>query len=119
MMGVEFYGTVHAMQAVLPSMRARSRGNIVTCFAGRAARATAARRVLCDEFAVVGLTEALRVELYGSGITASLIMPGIVDTPMVRESNSRSPGCPTTYCDAAAMGNVGGGRGGRARSSRG
>ncbi len=29
MMGVNLYGTVHAMQAVLPSMRAQSRGNIV------------------------------------------------------------------------------------------
>jgi short-subunit dehydrogenase len=43
---------------------------------------------------VVGLTEALRVELYGSGIKASLIMPGIIDTPMVRESNSKKPGLP-------------------------
>src|SRR5260370_36173147 len=29
MMAVNLYGTVHAMQAVLPSMRTRSRGNIV------------------------------------------------------------------------------------------
>jgi NAD(P)-dependent dehydrogenase (short-subunit alcohol dehydrogenase family) len=37
------------------------------------------------KFAVVGLTEALRVELYGSGIRLSLVMPGVIDTPMVRE----------------------------------
>src|SRR5258708_6638006 len=46
------------------------------------------------KFAVVGLTEALRVELYGGGITASLIMPGVIDTPMVRESSTKKAGLP-------------------------
>jgi uncharacterized protein len=38
--------------------------------------------------AVIGLTEALRVELYGSGIRLSLVMPGVIDTPMVRGASS-------------------------------
>jgi short-subunit dehydrogenase len=30
----------------------------------------------------VGLTEALRMELVGEGIHVSLVMPGVVDTPL-------------------------------------
>ncbi|MGH7947634.1 MAG: SDR family NAD(P)-dependent oxidoreductase, partial [Candidatus Binataceae bacterium] len=37
------------------------------------------------KFAVVGFTEALRMELFGTAVSASLVMPGLVDTPMVRE----------------------------------
>ena len=40
MMEVNLYGTLHAMQAVIPSMRAQSRGNIVdiASLAGRPER---------------------------------------------------------------------------------
>jgi NAD(P)-dependent dehydrogenase (short-subunit alcohol dehydrogenase family) len=90
MIGVNLYGTVHAMQAVLPSMRARSRGNIVNIASLAGRRGLPALGGYCaTKFAVVGLTEALRVELYGSGITASLIMPGVIDTPMVRKGNRK------------------------------
>jgi NAD(P)-dependent dehydrogenase (short-subunit alcohol dehydrogenase family) len=95
MMGVNLYGTVHAMQAVLPSMRARSRGNIVNIASLAGRRGLPPLGGYCaTKFAVVGLTEALRVELYGSGITASLIMPGVIDTPMVRESSGKKAGLP-------------------------
>ena len=69
---MNLYGTVHAMQAVLPSMHARSRGNIVNIASLGGRRGLPAFGGYCaTKFAVVGLTEALRVELYGSGITAS------------------------------------------------
>lgn len=87
MMEVNLYGTLHAMQAVIPSMRAQSRGNIVNIASLAGRRGTPPLGGYCaTKFAVVGLTEALRVELYGSGITLSLIMPGVVDTPMIRGS---------------------------------
>jgi NADP-dependent 3-hydroxy acid dehydrogenase YdfG len=67
MMGVNLYGTVHAMQAVLPSMRARSRGNIVNIASLAGRRGLPPLGGYCaTKFAVVGLTEALRVELYGT-----------------------------------------------------
>jgi short-subunit dehydrogenase len=34
------------------------------------------------KFALVGLTEALRTELVGERIHVSLVLPGVVDTPM-------------------------------------
>lgn len=42
-----------------------------------------------SKFAVVGLTEALRMELYGTDVRVSLICPGIVDTPMAEGFLSR------------------------------
>ena len=95
MMEVNLYGTLHAIQAVIPSMRARSKGNIVNI------ASLAGRRGMpplggysATKFAVVGLSEALRVELYGSGITVSLIMPGVIDTPMIRQTDSNKRDLP-------------------------
>ena len=90
MMEVNLYGTLHAMQAVIPSMRAQSRGNVVNIASLAGRRGTPPLGGYCaTKFAVVGLTEALRVELYGSGITLSLIMPGVIDTPMPARSLQR------------------------------
>src|ERR1019366_5214115 len=38
------------------------------------------------KFALVGMTEALRVELFNTGIKVSLVMPGVIDTPMARDA---------------------------------
>jgi NAD(P)-dependent dehydrogenase (short-subunit alcohol dehydrogenase family) len=93
MMDVNLFGTLHAMQAVLPSMRKAGSGNIINI------ASLAGRRGMpplggysASKFAVVGLTEALRVELFGSGIRVSLVMPGVVDTPMLRAETGRTRG---------------------------
>jgi len=38
-----------------------------------------------SKFALVGLTEALRTELVGERIHVSLVLPGVVDTPMATQ----------------------------------
>jgi len=89
MMEVNLQGTLHTIQAVTPLMRAQARGNIVNIASLAGRRGMPPLGGYCaTKFAVVGLTEAFRVELYGSGITVSLIMPGIIDTPMIREGES-------------------------------
>jgi len=92
MMSVNLYGTLNAIQAVLPSMREQRSGNIVNI------ASLAGRRGIsplggysATKFAVVGMTEALRVELFGSGITASLVMPGVIDTPMAQQDHAAIP----------------------------
>lgn len=84
MMRTNFYGLVHMIQAVLPLMREAGSGQIVNIasLAGRRGFSPIGG-YSATKFAVVGFTEALRTELVGSGITASLVMPGVVDTPMV------------------------------------
>jgi NAD(P)-dependent dehydrogenase (short-subunit alcohol dehydrogenase family) len=90
MMAVNLMGTLHAMQAVLPSMRAKGAGSIVNIASLAGRRGMPPLGGYCaTKFAVVGLTEALRVELYGSGIRVSLVMPGVIDTPMVTVASGK------------------------------
>ncbi len=84
MMSVNLMGTLHTMQAVLPSMRAAGAGSIVNIASLAGRRGMPPLGAYCaTKSAVIGLTEALRVELYGTGIRLSLVMPGVIDTPMV------------------------------------
>jgi NADP-dependent 3-hydroxy acid dehydrogenase YdfG len=83
MLDVNLLGTVHTMQAVLPLMRKQGRGNIVNIASLAGRRGMSPLAGYCaTKFAVTGLTEAVRTELYGTGINVSLVMPGLVDTPM-------------------------------------
>jgi short-subunit dehydrogenase len=85
MMRVNLFGTLHMMQAVLPAMRQARAGNIVNIASLAGRRGMPPLGGYCaTKFAVVGLTEALRVELYGSGVKISLVMPGVIDTPMTQ-----------------------------------
>jgi len=85
MMRVNLFGTLHMMQAVLPAMRQARTGNIVNIASLAGRRGMPPLGGYCaTKFAVVGLTEALRVELYSSGVKVSLVMPGVIDTPMTQ-----------------------------------
>jgi uncharacterized protein len=85
MLDVNVLGTLHTIQAVLPSMRQAGSGNIINIgsLAGRRG-VPALGGYSATKFALVGLTEALRVEVFGTGIHISLVMPGVVNTPMIR-----------------------------------
>jgi NAD(P)-dependent dehydrogenase (short-subunit alcohol dehydrogenase family) len=88
MMRVNLYGTLNMMQAVLPSMRKAGSGNIVNIASLAGRRGMPPLGGYCaTKFAVVGLTEALRVELFGSGVKVSLVMPGVTDTPMTQKAS--------------------------------
>ncbi len=85
MLEVNLIGTLNTMQAVIPSMRKAGAGNIVNIASLAGRRGMPPLGGYCaTKFAVVGLTEALRVELYGSGIKVALVMPGMINTPMVQ-----------------------------------
>ncbi len=89
MLEVNLLGTLHTMQAVLPSMRKASSGSIVNIASLAGRRGMPPLGGYCaTKFAVVGLTEALRVELFGTGVRVSLVMPGVVDTPMVKSGTA-------------------------------
>lgn len=77
MLAVNFLGTFYGIAAALPIMRRQGWGHVinVTSLAGK--RGIPLMGAYCAaKFAVVGLTEALRVEMMGSGIAVSLICPG-------------------------------------------
>jgi NAD(P)-dependent dehydrogenase (short-subunit alcohol dehydrogenase family) len=88
MMAVNLCGSLNAMQAVLPVMRKAKSGSIVNISSLAGRRGMSPIGGYCaSKFALVGLTEALRVELFRTGIKASLIMPSVVDTPMARKAS--------------------------------
>jgi len=87
MMSVNVYGALNTIQAAIPIMRRQGAGSIVNI------ASLAGRRGIsplggysATKFAMVGLTEALRIELFGTGIRVSLVMPGVIDTPMTTDA---------------------------------
>ncbi len=91
MMTVNLFGAVNATQAVLPLMRQAKGGNIVNISSLAGRRGMSPLGGYCaTKFALVGLTEALRVELFNTGIKVSLVMPGVIDTPMAHGALTQS-----------------------------
>jgi len=84
-MAINFYGGIYAILAVLPHMRQRNSGHIVvvTSMNGKKGMPLDAPYAAA-KFAMTGFAEVLRQELYGSGIFVSNILPGRVDTEMIR-----------------------------------
>jgi dehydrogenase/reductase SDR family member 7B len=83
-MNVNFYGTVHLVRAVLPLMLAQRSGHIVaiTSVDGKKGLPPDAAYV-ASKFAATGFMDVLRQELDGTGVYASTVLPGRVDTPMI------------------------------------
>ncbi len=78
---VNFFGAVRMTNAVLPLMRARRAGTIVTMSsAGGVAAVPFAAYYCATKFALEAWMEALRLELRPLGIAATVIAPGTVST---------------------------------------
>ena len=122
MMNVNLFGTLHMMQAVIPSMRTAGVGNIVNIASLAGRRGMPPIGGYCaSKLALVSLTEALRVELYGSGVKVALH-----NARRDRHADDAGPGgwrcaqrSATIPGDASAMGDLGGHHGGRPRADRG
>ena len=80
---VNLSGAFHAIQAVLPGMRARRWGRIVNMSSIYGLRG-AANRVgyVTTKTALIGLTRAVALETTGDGITCNAVCPGTTDTPI-------------------------------------
>lgn len=91
MMNVNLYGALHATQAVIPVMRKQGSGSIINIasLAGRRG-VSPLGGYSATKFAMIGLTEALRMEMFGTGIRVSLVTPGVIDTPMTTDARINS-----------------------------
>lgn len=76
-METNFWGPLRMIQAVLPQMRQQKSGQLITIgsMAGHAALPYQPF-YSTSKFALEGLNEALRLELSGSGIDATIVCPG-------------------------------------------
>jgi NAD(P)-dependent dehydrogenase (short-subunit alcohol dehydrogenase family) len=86
MMRVNVFGALSVMQEAVPRMRARGGGSIVNVASLAGRRGVTPLGGYCaTKFALIGLTEALRTELHGTPVHLGLVLPGVVETPMVEE----------------------------------
>jgi NAD(P)-dependent dehydrogenase (short-subunit alcohol dehydrogenase family) len=80
-LGVMFWGALYPTLAVLPQMRARRSGRIVTITSiGGKVGIPHLLPYTCAKFAAVGLSEGLRAELGREGIYVTTIVPGLMRT---------------------------------------
>jgi NADP-dependent 3-hydroxy acid dehydrogenase YdfG len=89
---INVHGVRNGLCAWLPRMRARgSQAHVVNTASilGHFALPTASDYV-ATKFAVVGMTEALRLELQGTPIGLSLLCPGLVATPLSQSRDERA-----------------------------
>ena len=89
MLDVNLFGALYVMQEAVKVMREQGRGHIVNVGSLAGRRGFSPLGGYCaTKFALVGLTEALRTELVGERINVSLVLPGVVDTPMAVVASS-------------------------------
>ena len=83
MLDVNLFGAMHVMQQAMKVMRKQGRGHIVNVASLAGRRGYSPLGGYCaTKFALVGLTEALRMEIGSDDIHVALVMPGVVDTPL-------------------------------------
>jgi short-subunit dehydrogenase len=88
---VNMMGTIYATQAAIPLMRQQGGGHIINIASVAGKRGAPGNSIYCaTKFAMVGMSEALRVELNGSGIEVSVICPITTSTEFFEMSSVRS-----------------------------
>ena len=92
MLAINLLGAIHGSKLAMGLMRPRDRGHIVNVASavGRFAAPNAAT-YSATKFGVVGLTQAIRGELRGSGVEASVILPAATNTDLVSGLTDTGP----------------------------
>lgn len=85
-------GVHHAIRAVLPHMRRQGSGHIVNVGSVVGKRSWPYHGAYAaSKFALTGLTQALRGELAGSGVSVTLVLPASTDTEFFGNAPTFSP----------------------------
>jgi NAD(P)-dependent dehydrogenase (short-subunit alcohol dehydrogenase family) len=84
MLRVNLFGSLYVLQEAVRVMRGQGGGSIVAVGSLAGRRGFSSLGGYCaTKFALVGLIEALRIDLRGEPIHVALVLPGVVETPMV------------------------------------
>jgi 3-dehydrosphinganine reductase len=91
-MAVNYFGTLHAVRAVVPVMRQRRAGHLVLVSSTAGLVGVYGYSAYAPtKFAVRGLAETLRAELKPYGIVVSCVYPPDTDTPGLIRENLEKP----------------------------
>lgn len=78
-----YWSVVHAVKAALPIFEKQGGGHVVNVGSGVSRRGLPFMAAYAaSKFALLGLTESLRLETAAQGVTFSLVLPGGTDTEM-------------------------------------
>ncbi|MCV7254848.1 MULTISPECIES: SDR family NAD(P)-dependent oxidoreductase [Mycobacteriaceae] len=90
LLGVNVMGVVHGINAFVPAMAERGGGHVVNVASAAGLLANPQLGgYSATKHAVVGLSEALRIELAPHGVGVTAVCPGIIDTAITRNSAYR------------------------------
>jgi 3-dehydrosphinganine reductase len=91
-METNYFGTLHAIEAVVPSMMRRRRGTIIGISSGAGLMGVYGYTAYSPtKFAVRGLLECLRSEMKPYGVGVHCVFSGDVDTPGLQLENQAKP----------------------------
>jgi NAD(P)-dependent dehydrogenase (short-subunit alcohol dehydrogenase family) len=103
-LGINLNGVINGIQTFLPRMLKRGDGgHIVNTASGAGLAATSSGMLYTtSKFAVVGLSESLRLALEPFGIGVSVLCPGPVNTKIIANSRDTQPDSPSAEEPAAS-----------------
>jgi NAD(P)-dependent dehydrogenase (short-subunit alcohol dehydrogenase family) len=84
---INLTGTYFANRAVLPAMLKAKAGNIVNVSSTSGRKGLAYDAAYCaSKFGVIGLSESLAEEVRPQGVRVQVVLPEVVDTPMLAQN---------------------------------
>lgn len=87
LINVNLYGVIHGIKAFLPLLAEQGEGHIVnTASMGGLISGPPEGLYTTTKFAIVGLSEALLLEVAEKGVGVSVLCPGLVDTQLTTKS---------------------------------
>ncbi len=87
---VDLWSVVYGIRAFVPLMKRRGRGHVISTSSSAGLQANPGIGPYnVAKFGVVAIAETLRVECAGTGVSASVLCPGAVNTNIVRSERNR------------------------------
>jgi len=96
--GVNLMGPFLVSKAALPHLRAAGGGTIVNVASGLALRPTEGRTAYgASKGGLITMTKAMAIDLAADNIRVNVVCPGLIDTPLIKDSTHGSTFTPEQY----------------------